>query len=136
MHDGTFEEVAEQYGLDIDGRSNAAIFVDFDNDGDKDLMLARSLERSQYWVNENGRFVERSDPWVAGDLPYEATSVSAADFNNDGLMDVYFATYHQDDVSRRIDADLSNSEHRISKHEHEYRTLSCRVTWGGSFFPK
>ncbi|MCP4193600.1 MAG: VCBS repeat-containing protein [Planctomycetaceae bacterium] len=111
--DGTFEEVAEQYGLDIDGRSNAAIFVDFDNDGDKDLMLARSLERSQYWVNENGRFVERSDPWVAGDLPYEATSVSAADFNNDGLMDVYFATYHQDDVSRRIDADLSNSEHRI-----------------------
>lgn len=111
--DGTFEEVAAQYGLDIDGRSNAAVFVDFDNDGDKDLMLARSLERSQYWVNENGRFIERSGQWVAGELPYEATSVSAADFNNDGLIDVYFSTYHQDDVSRRIDADLSNPKHRI-----------------------
>ncbi|MCA9151418.1 MAG: VCBS repeat-containing protein, partial [Planctomycetales bacterium] len=48
---GTFEECTAEYGLDIDGRSNAAVFADFDNDGDPDLILARSLERSMYLVN-------------------------------------------------------------------------------------
>lgn len=113
--DSTFEEVADHYGLDLEGRSNAAVFVDFDNDGDKDLMLARSLERSAYLVNEGGQFIERSS-WVQCDLPYEATSVCAADVNGDGLIDVYFSTYHQDDVSRRIDADLAHPEHRIHRY--------------------
>ena len=48
LGDGTFEEVASHYGLDIEGRSTSATFADFDNDGDPDLMLGRSLERSQY----------------------------------------------------------------------------------------
>ena len=115
--DGTFVEVARDYGLDVEGRSNAAVFVDFDNDGDKDVMIARSLDRSMYLVNEDGKFVDRSS-LVACELPFEATSVCAADYNNDGLIDVYFSTYHQDDVSNRIDADLSNDDHRI----HNYLT--------------
>ena len=117
--DGTFEDVADAYGLDFPGRSNAAIFADFDNDGDPDLMLARSLERSRYLVNENGRFVDHSEDWVSFPMPFEATSVSVADFNQDGLLDVYFCTYHQDDISRRMDADLAHPEHRI------HRTLTA-----------
>jgi hypothetical protein len=113
--DGTFENVAGRYGLDLPGRSNAAVFADFDNDGDPDLMLARSFERSRYLVNDQGRFVDRSDDLIGFPLPFEATSVSAADYNGDGLLDVYFCTYHQDDISRRLDADLANPEHRIHK---------------------
>jgi hypothetical protein len=113
--DGTFEEIAEKLGLDIENRNNAAVFADFDNDGDADLMLARSLERSMYLVNENGRFVDRSADFVATPLPYEATSVSAVDYNGDGLLDVYFSTYNQDEVRTRIDADLSHPDHRIHK---------------------
>ncbi len=111
--DGTFDEVAGQYGLDIEGRSYAAIFADFDNDGDPDLVLARSFERSMYLVNENGHFVDRSESLVSQPLPFQATSVSAADYNRDGLLDVYFCTYHQDDVSSRIDADMSSPAHPI-----------------------
>lgn len=114
--DGTFEEIAASLGLDVESRSNAAVFADFDNDGDADLMLARSFDRSMYLVNENGRFVDRSKEMVASPLPFEATSVSAADYNGDGLLDVYFSTYNQDDVRRRIDADLSHPEHRIHKY--------------------
>ncbi len=91
--DGTFEEIAADVGLDVRGVSTGAAFVDFDNDGDQDLMLARSLERSMYLVNEGGRFVDRSAELVSMPLPYLVTSVSAADYNGDGLVDVYFGTY-------------------------------------------
>ncbi|MCA9217977.1 MAG: VCBS repeat-containing protein, partial [Planctomycetales bacterium] len=114
--DGTFVESAAEFGLDIEGRSNAAVFADFDNDGDPDVVVARSLERSMYLQNDDGKFVDRSRDLVATPLPYEATSVSVADYNSDGLLDVYFSTYHQDDISRRIDSDLSHPDHRIHRY--------------------
>ena len=91
--DGTFVERAAAMGLDIDGVSTSGIFADFDNDGDKDLMLGRSLERSMYLVNNGGRFEDRSSSLVSLPLPYLVASVSAADYNGDGLLDVYLSTY-------------------------------------------
>ncbi|MCZ6795569.1 MAG: VCBS repeat-containing protein, partial [Planctomycetota bacterium] len=88
--DGTFEEVAARFGLDIPGNSTCGIFADFDNDGDPDLMLGRSLERSMYLENAGGRFSERA---VGLALPYLAISLAAADYNADGLLDVYLSTY-------------------------------------------
>ncbi len=114
--DGTFREEAAKWGLDVPGRTNATIFADFDNDGDKDAMLARGSERSLYLRNEQGRFVDRSSDIVGVLLPHAATSVTAADVNQDGLLDVYFCTYHQDDVSRQSDADFGNPQHRIHRH--------------------
>jgi hypothetical protein len=90
---GYFEDVAAQYGLDIDSHCSSALFADFDNDGDDDLMLGRTLVPSQYFENENGHFVDRSQSLVDGDLPALVTSVSAADYNGDGLLDVYLSTY-------------------------------------------
>ncbi|MCA9264943.1 MAG: VCBS repeat-containing protein [Planctomycetales bacterium] len=112
---GQFAERSAEFGLDIDGRSNGAVFADFDNDGDPDVVIARGLERSRYLVNENGQFVDRSTELVEGLLPFEATSLSVADYNNDGLLDVYFSTYHTEDISQRLDADLSHPDHRIHK---------------------
>lgn len=91
--DGTFEEVAASTGLDIEDHCASAIFADFDNDGDTDLFLGRTLERSLYLMNEDGRFVDRSDSHVSTKLPYLTFAISAADYNNDGLLDVYFSTY-------------------------------------------
>ena len=90
---GYFEDVAAQYGLDIDSHCSSAIFADFDNDGDTDLVLGRTLVSSQYLVNENGRFIDRTETLVSRDLPALVTSISAADYNGDGLLDVYLSTY-------------------------------------------
>lgn len=90
---GYFEDVAPQYGLDIDSHCASAIFADFDNDGDSDLLLGRTLVPSQYLVNEGGHFVDRTKELVEGGLPALVTSVSAADYNGDGLLDVYLSTY-------------------------------------------
>jgi hypothetical protein len=91
--DGTFEEVGADYGLDIEGLTTSAIFADFDNDGDQDVFLGRTLERSLYLVNESGFFVDRSKDLVSVALPYLTTSMAAADFNGDGLLDLYLSTY-------------------------------------------
>ena len=91
--DGTFEEISAELGLDVDSYSNAALFADFDNDGDSDLFLARSMEPSVYLANEGGNFVDRSTEYFDGTPPSMVSSASAADYDGDGLLDLYAATY-------------------------------------------
>ena len=89
--DGTFTERAAQYGLDVEHHTAAALFADFDNDGDPDVFLGRTLAPSRYLVNEDGHFAPRD--LGDGVLPFLVASISAADYNGDGLLDVYFSTY-------------------------------------------
>jgi len=95
--DGTFEEIAARLGLDLDGHTSSALFADFDNDGDLDVFVGRTLERSRYLVNEGGRFVDRGATLVGVPLPYLVSSVSAVDYDGDGLLDIYLSTYGIDD---------------------------------------
>lgn len=88
--DGTFEEQALEKELAVEGNSTCGIFADFDNDGDPDLMLGRSLNKSVYFEN-NGSWFQEVKQEV--ELPTLAVSMSAADMNQDGLLDVYVSTY-------------------------------------------
>ncbi len=89
--DGTFEECAAAYGLDFPGHSTCGLFADFDNDGDPDLLLGRSLQPSLYLENDGNTFRSREEAGPV--LPSLAISLAAADFNADGLLDVYLSTY-------------------------------------------
>ena len=88
------DEAAKEIGLDIKGLCNCATFADFDNDGDPDVFIGRSLERSLYLENESGRYVDRTKE-VCGSLlmPYLVSTISAVDYNQDGLLDVYLGLY-------------------------------------------
>ncbi len=90
---GTFVEAAKKFGLDVDGVSTGGVFADFDNDGDLDLFLGRTLERSAFFVNDNNVFRDVTKQRIAEPPPYLVTSVSAVDYNNDGLLDIYLSTY-------------------------------------------
>ena len=89
--DGQFVEMAKEFGLDIDGTCSSAVFADLDNDGDKDAIIGRNLSRSVILLNENGKFIEQKS--LGAELPYLVTSISCADVNNDGLLDIFFCTY-------------------------------------------
>ena len=91
--DGTFEEIAGQIGLDLADHTSSALFADFDNDGDLDVFLGRTLVPSVYMVNEGGRFVDRSAELIDGPLPALVSSVSAVDYDGDGLLDLYISTF-------------------------------------------
>jgi len=90
---GKFSDVTLESGLVVEGLATSAIFADYDNDGDEDVFVARSLERSLYFENRGGRFSETSETAFPEPLPYLATSVSAADYDQDGLLDIYVSTY-------------------------------------------
>ena len=93
--DGSFEEIADQIGLGFD-EVQGIFFADFDNDGDSDAFLTyltRVVDGTpqpgmHYLLNEDGRFVERDD-LIDVPLPNLTLSISVADYDNDGLLDVY-----------------------------------------------
>ena len=92
QRDGTFVNMAQQYGLDHD-RTSCALFVDLDNDGDKDAFLGRCYVPSLLLMNEGGKFVDRTSENIAKPLPGFIASASAADYDNDGLLDLYLCSY-------------------------------------------
>lgn len=101
--DGTFQDVAAQYGLDFRDHCSCAVFADFDNDGDPDAFLGRTQARSMYLRNDNGRFVDASETLINTALPYFVSSVNAVDIDNDGLLDVYFSTYAGNQLLREVE---------------------------------
>ncbi|MDB4407101.1 VCBS repeat-containing protein [bacterium] len=119
-----FTEQARAYGLNIRACCTSAIFADFDNDGDADLILGRSLERSQIFWNDLGYY--SASPT---ELPYLVTSVSVADCNNDGLLDIYLCTYGPSGtaaqgnpawIKRFLPADTHSSLHSALATGHPY----------------
>ena len=88
--DGTFTEEAARFGLALPGHTTCALFADFDNDGDLDALLGRSLLKTTYLENRDGRFFQYPIP---RHFPMAVISMAAADYNRDGLLDVYICTY-------------------------------------------
>ncbi|MBI4618013.1 MAG: CRTAC1 family protein [Planctomycetes bacterium] len=86
--DGTFEGVAGAAGISAVGRAHA--WADFDGDGWLDLyVVVQNGPNHLYWNNRCGAFLEMAGPaGVAGSADTDFNA-SWADFNSDGLCDLY-----------------------------------------------
>ncbi len=91
--DGTFDDVTSESGIDETDMVTCGYFFDYDNDGDADLLLGKSMVASRFYDNQDGVFT----PNVAINAVLEETrfvnAVSVADINRDGLVDLYLSTY-------------------------------------------
>jgi enediyne biosynthesis protein E4 len=102
LGDGTFEEVAAEYGVaDLNrpetGVSMGAVFGDFDNDGFEDMFLYR-WGRQELYRNDGGqRFVRVTDTG----LPEWANINTAVwfDFDRDGRLDLFLGGYFSEQVN-------------------------------------
>lgn len=84
--DGTVEEASEDSGVDWMEPTRAALFVDLDNDGDQDLALAQNWHLMLMENDGRGRFSKTLELPSAANL----RSLAAADYDNDGDLDLYF----------------------------------------------
>jgi len=97
--DLTFTEVGKQAGVaDLnDGKhfSAMSLFVDCDNDGYKDLFVARFGRSALFRNKGDGTFEDISD---ASEMPLNRNTVAvvAMDYDRDGDLDLYLGNYFPD----------------------------------------
>lgn len=116
--DGTFDQKASEYGLDLKGYAQQSAFFDFDNDGDLDMyQLNHSIHNRDVYVNvekrairdslagdrllenQGGRYIDVSDKaGIFGGATGYGLSVAIGDLDNNGCPDIYVSNdFHDND---------------------------------------
>ncbi len=92
-----FEEQASSYGLDYSGASQAALWIDFDNDSDLDLFLTRNPGSNIMYENESNVFVDRTFELGLSHSGF-VKSTNTVDIDNDGYLDLYISYFNEQNV--------------------------------------
>ena len=88
-----FRNISKKSGFDADSikKSNAAVFADYDNDGDPDLYVTNRRLSNRLYRNEgNGLFTDVTYHTTGYDSMY-SYGANFADFDNDGYQDLFVA---------------------------------------------
>jgi Flp pilus assembly protein TadD len=92
--DGTFEDVTEKAGVGVLDATSSAIFADLTNNGLQDLIVVRTNGPLLFVNRGDGTFELKANAFDSARPPQGAfTGVAVADYDRDGLLDVYFALY-------------------------------------------
>jgi hypothetical protein len=92
--DGTFTEVTEKAGLLQTGWACSVCIGDFNNDGFEDLFITRYGGFTLYRNNGNGTFTDiTTQSGLVADPSKWYSGCSFLDYNRDGHLDLFVATY-------------------------------------------
>jgi tetratricopeptide (TPR) repeat protein len=95
--DGTFTDVTKQAGLAVPATSSqTAVWVDIDNDGLLDLFVGNENSPAQLFHNRGDGTFEDIAQSAGVDRISVAKAVVAADYDNDGYMDLYVSNMNGD----------------------------------------
>jgi hypothetical protein len=94
--DGTFTDVSKESGIAGPlGKAWGAVAADLNNDGRLDLFVANDTVRNFLFMNHGGKFEEIGEEagiaYSADGRPRSGMGVDAADFDQDGWMDLFVA---------------------------------------------
>ncbi|MDB4704787.1 VCBS repeat-containing protein, partial [Akkermansiaceae bacterium] len=95
--DGTAKEVALDWGVAWLEDSRSALLVDLDNDGDQDLVVA-TIAMIAFAENLNNQAFKLRGGFPDAPYPF---SLSAADFDLDGDLDIYTCIYGAGDQPKK-----------------------------------
>ena len=92
--DSTFEDVTVKAGVGVLEATSSAIFADLNNNGLQDLIVVRTNGPLLFINRGDSTFEFRSDAFHFAKSPQGSfTGVAVADYDGDGLLDVYFCLY-------------------------------------------
>jgi enediyne biosynthesis protein E4 len=104
-HDGTFTDVTDKAGLRRTGWGQGVAVGDYDNDGNLDLLVTYWGENALYHNNGDGTFTDVAAaagliPSPKPDHPYWFSGATFLDYDRDGRLDLFIATYTDYDMRR------------------------------------
>ena len=100
--DGTLSDRSAESGTDWLDRSWGALLLDLDNDGDRDLVVVMDPNVLILSNDGRGRFTQQA---VFYYLQGDAYALAAADYDNDGDVDIFVASYGARFPGANIDTD-------------------------------
>lgn len=86
---GTFTDVGMAMGVNDPGQSYSCSWLDYDNDGDLDIYIARGQTHADKMYRNDGTVFTDVAPTIGLVDVQHSSCVSAGDFNNDGWVDLY-----------------------------------------------
>ena len=101
--EGLLRDISAESGVDLLDSTRLALFVDLDNDGDQDLVIPAEQQIHFFAGDGKGHFTRKVNLPFVGQTAF---TLSAADYNQDGKIDVYACFYHglDDEESNRSPA--------------------------------
>ena len=91
-----FEDYSLQLGISNTSNVQSILWVDYDNDGDKDLFFTCKNSYNRLYRNDNNNFTEvTGEAGLSTDVQF-STAAAWADYNNDGFIDLYVG--HRNDL--------------------------------------
>jgi hypothetical protein len=136
--DGTFENATDKSGLgDRSGRAQGVVAADVNEDGFLDIYVGNDLNANSFFVNDGtGKF--RDETELSG-VGYDSRGnsqagmgVDAADYNRDGLIDL-FVTNFKDEYSSLYQARDSGIYFEVSAGAGLTLDTLPYVSWGTGF---
>lgn len=128
-----FENVSEDYGITHKGFGFGAVFTDFDNDGDQDLLVNQDFGYKAVpnflYENKSPRstFIDVSEP-TQMDLKENAMGSAVGDYNNDGWLD-YYVTNIKFNLLMMNQGDTAPFVDKAK----ELGAYSFAISWGANF---
>jgi hypothetical protein len=107
--DNTFDDVTDQAGLSYIHNTFMGIFVDVDDDGFEDLVVAHDTGQVRTWQNQgDGTFVNRENP--NSNVYSYPMGIAVGDYNNDGRVDFAFSNVGGTPPDFLIRGDLTDDQ--------------------------
>lgn len=117
--DNSFVDETEARGLYYKHNTFQSAFIDFDNDGDLDLVVAHDTGRVKTWENDgNGKFTDARNP-NSDEYSYPM-GIAIGDYDNDGLVDFFFSNVGTSPPHFLVKGDLRDDQ------QHNWKWLLFR----------